>query len=188
MTAERLTPERIAREAAEALVTVGGAPTHTGDLPVSTWHCVYTGVLPGPSFPRREEADAQAGRVRAQVTPAVLAAIERALAVPPLPDGVSAERLGEIRKNHDEGVRRIVGIFKNATPENAWSFMGYAEADRAHLLVHIDHLHAVMRCPEAEAYAAGYDAGRRAGMKEQQESDGTALECLKLLGKFSHVF
>lgn len=136
-----ITPETIAREAAETAV----------DLQATALGWYRVGV--GPSLATeavryRDGADKVRGDTVTYLARAVLAAIDRALCEVPVPGGLSAERLAEIRR---EGRRRVgTGMDDDRTDVEA-------------LLDHVAHLtRALHDCGQdgsAKVWAAGYEAG-----------------------------
>lgn len=137
------TPEEIAREAAERLVTAGEYQQY-GRL----WDWVFVNGQPVfESIPHQSTEDAVA-MLRSLCAPVILAAIETALYQCPVPSPVSEERLEEVRVY----VRRIRDQHPTTVVDD--------------LFQHIDHLHRILCGPEAEAMQAMYDLGYRRGRED----------------------
>ncbi len=148
---------QIAREAAAALVFVEVWPNNSGGTSDVSygWRMLEDAALGGRYY-GADIPNAQAGKIRAVVAASVLAACERALAIPPLPDGMTAERLEELQK---------IAHPPNGYDSISWNLGIVDRGMLAELLAYIDHLHSVMRGEECDAYAAGYDAGHNAGYR-----------------------
>lgn len=123
-----MTPEEIAREAAEALVWVAHRPGSRPDGAPYEMPWVLEPVLPPTArYGREKDALFAAAGVRSRLTAAFLAAIERALREVPVPGGLSDDALAAIRG-------RVGGGALVAAPH-----------DVRDLLRHLDHLTRVLQ-------------------------------------------
>lgn len=145
-----ITPEQIAREAAEAAVVPyfrGGTPYDSADRGVS---------VGGIEVPCRRDEDLHAIAFRKALEPLVLAAVERALREAPIPGGLSAERVAEIDAAHRAAASRSQA---GVVAEVIGKVIGDLLADNAHLR---RALHDCGQDGSAKVWAGGYEAGYEA--------------------------
>lgn len=153
---EPLSAETVAREAAEAAVTV---------VPLmGEWSLAFAGKSPPPRYyQHRETAEAEAAAWAREIEPLFLAALRRWQDALATPGGLGGERLAEMR----EGDRKVGPL----------EVAGYTHSvirHRRELLAEVDRLDAILRLfdgPEYALYCTAFDAGRRAGAREQREAD-----------------
>lgn len=156
-----MTPQEIAREAAEAFAAAGTQSRYGHE-----WDWVFLGGEPAFEPDQMDSYDAQAtvARLREKLSAAVLAAIERALASAPVPGGLGEERLAEIRRC----VREDSITIGRGRP----AVLSRKEVARLaeDLLAHVEHLtRALYDCGadgSSAVWSAGYEAGRRAAEEE----------------------
>lgn len=88
----------------------------------------------------------------------------------PVPSPLGEERLAEIRRAdaapEDAAVAEMIG----GLPNWAQALVMDVENDRRALLAHLDFLHTILNGSEADAYAAGHEAGRAKGFSEGAEA------------------
>jgi hypothetical protein len=146
-----MTPGRIAREAAEGLVSIESLD-HPGKR-----YVVFVGGEGNAIWHNAAHADEGAARLRDKLAASHQAAVERALCECPVPGGLGGERLAEMREEF--GAMEAPGGISQRLVRQCRD-----------LLAHIEHLtRALHDCGQdgtASVWAAGYEAGRAAGLAE----------------------
>lgn len=152
-----ITPETIAREAAESLYSM----THWPELaPELRWVVLNPWGNSTAHEETQEKAEARAETLRRKHREVILGAIERFAREVPVPGGLSAERVAKVKE--------ILGRHGGSTLDGAaielLSLAYELFGDNAHLR---RALHDCGQDGSAAQWAAGYGAGREAGMREK---------------------
>lgn len=118
------------------------------------YRVLFGRLLTGIMDADRNVIDKAAGVYRRALANTMAAFGEALLRASPVPGGIPEAELGKI----------LTADLGQITWSEALNMLHYCRG-------YVAHLHAVMRCPEAEAYAAGYDAGRKAGYAEREADE-----------------
>lgn len=147
--------EGLARECAEAMAVV--------ETNAWGYDVVLCGVPVG-NYRDEPQAKARAFGLRVEAAKAVAAALRRFARTPPWPSPVGEERLAQIAEKIDQW---CITVSQEAPPRvrEVAAVLVEQQAQIAHLTRLAQFLSAES---EGQAYAAGFDAGRRAGAKEQR--------------------